>query len=50
MLVVGDKEVSASTVAVRHRTDGDLGAMPLADLLAKLAEEITARRLVRSPS
>ena len=49
MLVVGDKEVSASTVAVRHRTDGDLGAMPLADLLAKLAEEITGRRLVRTP-
>ena len=49
MLVVGDKEVSASTVAVRHRTDGDLGTMPVADLLVKLTEEINARRLVRTP-
>ena len=49
MLVVGDKEVSASSVAVRHRTEGDLGTMPLADLLGKLAEEISTRRLVRTP-
>jgi len=33
MLVVGDKEVDAGTVAVRDRTQGDLGAMGVKDLL-----------------
>ena len=28
MLVVGEKEQSAGTVAVRDRVDGDLGACP----------------------
>ena len=28
MLVVGEKEASAGTVAVRDRVDGDLGALP----------------------
>ena len=29
MLVVGEKEQTAGTVAVRDRVDGDLGAMPV---------------------
>ena len=36
LLVVGDKEVKANTVAVRHRKEGDLGAMGLADFLTML--------------
>ena len=32
ILVVGDREVEAETVSVRRRGEGDLGAMPLADL------------------
>ncbi len=48
MLVVGDKEVSASSVAVRHRTEGDLGTMNINDFLAKLSDEISQRRLARN--
>jgi len=43
-LVVGDKEQQAKTVAVRTRGGEDLGAMPLPDLLARLREEVAARR------
>ena len=32
ILVVGDREVEAGTVSVRRRGEGNLGAMPLADL------------------
>lgn len=39
MLVVGQKEVDAGTVAVRSRSRGDLGAMPLAAFQAMLREE-----------
>ncbi len=40
MLVLGDKEIESGTVAVRSRRDGELGAMPLDDLLAKLQGEV----------
>jgi threonyl-tRNA synthetase len=40
MLVVGEKEQSAGTVAVRDRVDGDLGALPLNELLARLDREV----------
>jgi threonyl-tRNA synthetase len=43
-LIVGDKELQAETVAVRTRGGEDLGAMPLANLLARLREEVAARR------
>jgi len=43
-LIVGDKELQAGTVAVRTRGGEDLGAMPLDALLARLREEVTARR------
>jgi threonyl-tRNA synthetase len=43
-LVVGDKEQQAKTVAVRTRGGEDLGAMPLEALLARLREEVAARR------
>jgi threonyl-tRNA synthetase len=43
-LIVGDKEQQAETVAVRTRGGEDLGAMPLAALLARLQEEVSARR------
>ena len=41
-LVVGDKEAEEGTVAVRTR-DADKGAMPLADFIAKLQEEIDTK-------
>ncbi len=43
MLVVGDKEVESGTVAVRSRSDGDLGAMALADFAARVTEEIESK-------
>jgi len=45
MLVVGDKEQSAGTVAVRDRVDGDLGALPLAELVNRLTDEVRERRI-----
>lgn len=45
MLVVGGKDQESGTVSVRDRIDGDLGAMPLADALAKLQQEVTERRI-----
>jgi threonyl-tRNA synthetase len=43
-LIVGDKEQEGQTVAVRTRGGEDLGAMFLDALLARLHEEIAARR------
>ena len=43
MLIVGQKEEEDGTVAVRSRSEGDLGAQPLADFLAKVQEEIRTK-------
>lgn len=43
MLVVGDKEVEARAVAVRSRKEGDIGAMPIEDLVEKLRTEIETK-------
>lgn len=40
LLIVGDKEVEQNTVAVRHRKQGDLGAVPLDDFMARIITEI----------
>jgi threonyl-tRNA synthetase len=42
MLVIGDREQEAGSVAVRHRKHGDLGAKPVAEFIAE------ARALVES--
>jgi threonyl-tRNA synthetase len=47
MLVVGDKEQSAGTVAVRERTAGDQGALRVSELIARLTTEVAERRLPR---
>jgi threonyl-tRNA synthetase len=49
MLVVGEKEQAAGTVAVRDRVDGDLGAMPLAQVVARLKEE-SEKKTIRQVS
>ena len=41
-VVVGPRDEAAATVSVRSRTDGDLGAMRLEELIAKLQAEIKA--------
>jgi len=43
MLVIGGKEAEAGTVAVRHRSKGDLGPQPLAEFLAALRKEVESR-------
>ena len=45
MLVAGDREAEAGTVAVRVRTGEDLGAVPLADFLARIEEERETKAL-----
>jgi threonyl-tRNA synthetase len=50
MFVIGGREADEGKVAVRDRLDGDLGAMPLEDALAKLLTEIrekTIRHIVK---
>jgi len=44
MLVTGDREMAAGTVAVRHRVRGDLGAMGLAEFTDRIREEIAAQK------
>jgi threonyl-tRNA synthetase len=45
MLVVGEKEQTAGTVAVRDRVDGDVGALPVAELIARLEKEVAAKTI-----
>ncbi len=45
MLIVGAKEAEAGTVSVRHRSKGDLGPKPLAEVVAALQEEVNSRAL-----
>ncbi|MBX3423126.1 MAG: threonine--tRNA ligase [Pirellulaceae bacterium] len=46
MAVVGPKEQQAGALALRDRIDGDLGAMPIAQAMNKLLDEV-ARRTIR---
>jgi len=39
MLIVGDREEEAGAVAVRSRSEGDKGAVPLADLIESMRRE-----------
>jgi threonyl-tRNA synthetase len=45
MLVVGEKEQSAGTVAVRDRIDGDLGAMSVAEVISRFTDEVREKRI-----
>ena len=45
MLVVGDKEAENGQVAVRHRTDGDLGTMSLDAFTAQLKELVDSKSI-----
>ncbi len=40
MLVVGDRDMEAGTVSVRHRAEGDLGAMSLENFTAMLRQVV----------
>jgi threonyl-tRNA synthetase len=45
MLVVGDRDIEANAVSVRHRDRGDLGARPVEQFLSDLKNEVNARTL-----
>jgi threonyl-tRNA synthetase len=45
MLVAGEKEEAAGSVAVRQRETGDMGAVPLSEFKAKIKQEIRSRGL-----
>ena len=45
MFIVGDKDIEAGTVSVRHRKDGDLGAMQLEDFVKLAKEEIETKAI-----
>ena len=44
MLVVGDREAEQRAVTLRRHGEGDLGSMPLAEAVARLAAEASERR------
>ena len=43
MVIVGDKDVEAGTVAIRSRKDGDLGAMTSAEFVDFMVEKVTSK-------
>ncbi len=45
MAVVGPKEAESGAIALRDRIDGDLGAMPVDEVMKKLLDEVTNRTI-----
>ena len=45
MLILGDKELEENKVAVRHRKDGDIGAVSLDEFIKKIEAERASRSL-----
>jgi threonyl-tRNA synthetase len=45
MFVVGPKDAEAGNVSIRDRIEGDKGAIPLADAIAKLQEEVRSKQV-----
>lgn len=45
MVLVGDKDIEAGTISVRHRKDGDLGAMQLREFMDKAKAEIDSKEI-----
>lgn len=45
MFIIGDKDIEAGTVSVRHRKEGDIGAMKLEDFIAMAVEEIETKAI-----
>ncbi|ODA27902.1 threonine--tRNA ligase [Planctopirus hydrillae] len=45
MLVVGGKDQENRTVSIRDRIEGDLGAVPLAEAIARLQQEVSEKRI-----
>jgi threonyl-tRNA synthetase len=49
MLVVGEKEQAAGTVALRERSGGDLGPLPAAEAIRRLAAQAASRAAALPP-
>ncbi|MCG8648653.1 MAG: threonine--tRNA ligase [Pirellulales bacterium] len=45
MAVVGPKEAEQGHISLRDRIDGDLGSMPIAEVIARLQQEIASRQV-----
>ena len=45
MLIVGEKEAESNTVSVRHRKEGDLGAMSVEEFLSKALMQIATKAI-----
>ena len=45
MFIIGDKDIEAQTVSVRHRKEGDLGAMKLEQFIEIAVEEINTKAI-----
>lgn len=45
MLVIGEKEATTGSVAIRHSKKGDLGIKPVADFIADVTAEVRERRM-----
>ena len=43
MFVVGPKDAEAGTVSVRDRIEGDLGALPLGEVIERLRDEVGSK-------
>jgi threonyl-tRNA synthetase len=43
MLVLGEKEIAEGKVAVRHRTEGDKGAVPVEEFIAMVVKAVKDR-------
>ena len=43
MLIVGDRDMADNTVSVRHRSEGDLGAMSFDDFKALIKEVVDTK-------
>ena len=43
MLVVGDREAESDAAALRRHEEGDLGTLPLDDIVARLTAEAASR-------
>jgi len=45
MLVVGDREAESGSVAVRQRSEGDLGTMSAEDFSNRIKEDIKSKKI-----
>jgi threonyl-tRNA synthetase len=45
MVILGDREVESGTLAVRTRSEGDLGSFSMEDFVSRVTEEVRRRAL-----